>query len=411
MTKRNLIIIIVLLAIIDIVAACWYVSQRIEQSGKSQDLFNKRDSTQVVVADTVTVTSVADQFYGVREMNAYFVSTSPADRSNQMSYYTSIKRVATKWPRSVNGQDSLPALEKQLIKQAFGNGEPTVQKAREAYLASPTFNKPVGSQYRRASEAPTTYTTYGNVTQVLVYPLITSDRLLVMEVDKVDYSGYGTMRASSFVHYDRRRQHVLQRLDILNADRSGQLLSLINDRIDELNARRGTDKQLSRALNVPVDFCCTRDGITFAFQSGTIARDEAMDVSVPYDKLQPYLTDNFKQLIADNDDYSQYSKLEPKSISARSSKPKAVTPTPPRVQNINPGTQVAPATGKQQGVKKQQPTQYRKRGYRRGYRRGYNRSGYNGQYRRGYRSSGTQSGQKSGQQQSGQQTTQQSGGQ
>ena len=63
MTKRNLIITIILLSFIDLVAAGWYVSQRIEASGKSQDLFNQRDSTDYVAeADTVTLASEADLF-------------------------------------------------------------------------------------------------------------------------------------------------------------------------------------------------------------------------------------------------------------------------------------------------------------------------------------------------------------
>ena len=55
MTKKNLIIVIILLTIIDLVAAGWYMSRRIEASGQSKNLFEQRDSTDYVIeADTVS---------------------------------------------------------------------------------------------------------------------------------------------------------------------------------------------------------------------------------------------------------------------------------------------------------------------------------------------------------------------
>ena len=53
MTKKNLIIVIILLAIIDLVAAGWYISRSIEATGRSQSLFDQRDSTDIIAeADT-----------------------------------------------------------------------------------------------------------------------------------------------------------------------------------------------------------------------------------------------------------------------------------------------------------------------------------------------------------------------
>jgi len=371
MTKRNLIIIIILLAIIDVLAACWYMTQRIEHSGKSQDLFSSRDSTEeVAVADTIGDANIADHFYDAKLRSAYFVSTSPAVASNQMSYYTSIKHAYTKWPRSINGNDSITELEHQLLKKAFNNGKTDIQDARNAYLATPTFNKPVGNRYKRMSKAPNTYTTYGNVSQVLVYPYMTSSRLLVMEIDKVEFNGHGTVRSSEYVHYDRRHQRVLERLDILNADRDGKLLNVINEKIDALNQKRGQDKQLSHAMNVPMEICCNKQGIYFEFQSGTIDRNSPIDVLIGYDKLQPFLTTEFKRLQKDNSDYWQYKKLEPQPTNVRSQQAKPVVKQQTRTTN--------------QQMVKPAPTGTKKRSYR--YKKSTRRRGYyNNRYRQQYR--------------------------
>ena len=75
MTKKNLIIVIILLSIIDLVAAGWYMSRRIEASGMSQSLFDQRDSTDVIVeADTVTEASQADVFDKLQHHTYYFIA-------------------------------------------------------------------------------------------------------------------------------------------------------------------------------------------------------------------------------------------------------------------------------------------------------------------------------------------------
>ena len=50
MTKRTLLIIIALLVIVDIVAAFWYLSARLEASGVGFDIFNMNDDRMVTAA-------------------------------------------------------------------------------------------------------------------------------------------------------------------------------------------------------------------------------------------------------------------------------------------------------------------------------------------------------------------------
>jgi hypothetical protein len=317
MTKRNLIITIILLSFIDLVAAGWYMSRRIEASGNSQNLFSQRDSTEVVVeADTVVTTFQDDLFDEPQHNTYYFIANTPSISGDNSSRYTSIKHVKVRWPRKVNGDSEFEQLNKELISKAFGNAQSRMKDARYLYLNKPTFNKPIGDEYKSLSSAPTIVPVYGNVSQVLVYPYMTSQRLLVMEIDKVEYNGRSTNENDYFVHYDRQRQRVLSRIDILIADvdKENKLLKTINKKIDDINKGRGDSNQLQHALNVPAEVCCSKKGILFQYKQGSISNN-AVEVMIDYDKLEDFMTEDFKQLLANNDDYKVFDeKLKPEPI-------------------------------------------------------------------------------------------------
>ena len=308
MTKKNLIITIILLAVIDLLAAGWYMSRRIEASGKSQSLFDQRDSTEVIaMADTVTSASQADVFDKEQHNTYYFIANSPNIHGDETSYYTSIKHVKVRWPKKINGNDSPEELNKELIRKAFGNSQSQLKDARYMYLNTPSFNKPIGSDYHTLSKAPRIYPVYGNVSQVMVYPYMTSQRLLVMEIDKVEYNGNTTLENTTYVHYDRQNQRILSRVDILMTDveKETKLLKTINKKIDELNRGRGEDKQLQHALNVPAEICCRKNGILFQFKQGTIS-SSPIDIMIDYDKVKDFLTKDFELLVDNNDSYWVY---------------------------------------------------------------------------------------------------------
>lgn len=308
MTKKNLIITIILLAVIDLLAAGWYMSRRIEASGKSQSLFDQRDSTEVIaMADTVTSASQADVFDKEQHNTYYFIANSPNIHGDETSYYTSIKHVKVRWPKKINGNDSPEELNKELIRKAFGNSQSQLKDARYMYLNTPSFNKPIGSDYHTLSKAPRIYPVYGNVSQVMVYPYMTSQRLLVMEIDKVEYNGNTTLENTTYVHYDRQNQRLLSRVDILMTDveKETKLLKTINKRIDELNRGRGEDRQLQHALNVPAEICCRKNGILFQFKQGTIS-SSPIDIMIDYDKVKDFLTKDFELLVDNNESYWVY---------------------------------------------------------------------------------------------------------
>lgn len=325
MTKKNLIIVIILLTIIDLVAAGWYMSRRIEASGKSQSLFDQRDSTEVIaMADTVTTATQADVFDAMQNNTYYFIANSPNIKGDETSYYTSTKHVKVRWPKKINGDDEFESLNKELIKKAFGNSQGKMKDARYVYLKTPNFNKPLGDgEYHTLSSAPKVYPIYGNVTQVLVYPYMTSLRLLVMEIDKVEYNGSTTTENSYYIHYDRQSHRVLSRLDILMADidKESKLLKTINKKIDELNKGRGEDKQLQHALNVPAEICCRKNGIIFQFKQGAIS-SSSIDIMLDYDKVKEFMTKDFQLLVDNNEGFWVYKENpKPEDINPRSTAP------------------------------------------------------------------------------------------
>ena len=325
MTKKNLIIVIILLTIIDLVAAGWYMSRRIEASGKSQSLFDQRDSTEVIaMADTVTSATQADVFDAMQNNTCYFIANSPNIKGDETSYYTSTKHVKVRWPKKINGDDEFESLNKELIKKAFGNSQGKMKDARYVYLKTPNFNKPLGDgEYHTLSSAPKVYPIYGNVTQVLVYPYMTSLRLLVMEIDKVEYNGSTTTENSYYIHYDRQSHRVLSRLDILMADidKESKLLKTINKKIDELNRGRGEDKQLQHALNVPAEICCRKNGIIFQFKQGAIS-SSSIDILLDYDKVKEFMTKDFQLLVDNNEGFWVYKENpKPEDINPRSTAP------------------------------------------------------------------------------------------
>ena len=347
MTKKNLIIVIILLAIIDLVAAGWYMSRRIEAGGKSQNLFEQRDTTKVIAeADTAINAAEADVFDDVHLNTYYYTANSPSIAGDQTSYYTSIKHVKVRWPKKVNGDEQLSSLNKDLIKTAFGNAQTELKGARYIYLNTPNFNKPIGDDYKTLSTAPTIYPIYGNVSQVLVYPYMTSQRLLVMQIDKVEYNGSASNTSSTFVHYDRQKHRVLSRTDILatDTDKENKLLKTINKKIDELNKGRGESRQLTHALNVPAEVCCSKKGVLFMFKHGSIS-SEPIEVMVDYDKLEDFFTDNFKQLVQNNEDYHLYpDDVKPEPINTKTSTPKPSTTV--KKQEHNTGGYAKPAQTK-----------------------------------------------------------------
>lgn len=387
MTKRNLIITIILLTIIDLMAAGWYMSRSIEASGRSQSLFDQRDSTEAVtMADTITSVSQADEFDEVQHNTYYFIANTPSIAGDPSSRYTSIKHVKVRWPKKVNGDSELNELNKELISKAFGNSQAKMKDARYVYLNAPSFNKPISDDYHKLSSAPAIVPVYGNVSQVLVYPYMTSQRLLVMEIDKVEYNGTTNIENSTFIHYDRTMGRVLKRLDMLVADvdKENKLIKLINKKIDDLNKGRSDENKLQHALNVPTEICCGKKGIIFEYKSGTLSR-QPIEILIDYDKMAPFMTKDFKQLVDGNEEYTVFKediKPEPINPSRASTATSVTTATTKKKHDYTP-TKSGFKSGKSKYYQKKKytrPTRTKRKRYN-GAKRKSGRYGYAGRGR------------------------------
>lgn len=308
MSKRNLVIIIALLVIIDIAAAFWYLSLRIEASGESHDLWQNGD-TATTMADTLTNVSVPDSFE-VKEFHAYHVSRTPAIKGNLDTYYVSVRRVKARWPLSVNGNDSLPQLEQALLVRLFGQASNNLAVAATQWLRTPKFTIEAVNDYKEIDRQPKLIGRYAYSEQVLAYPLLTSLRLLVMEVDHRTHHGEDKRLTTSYVHYDRVKQGVLERKHIIEQSQEPVLLTLINEKISRLNHEK--QLQLEQAVKVANDFHATRTGIVFDYPAGEIApaSEGVIEVFVDYPLLRPVLTQDFKNLLNLNDGYWKYKPID-----------------------------------------------------------------------------------------------------
>ena len=309
MTKRMLLIIIALLVVVDIVAAFWYLALRIESSGQSGDIFVRAETDVAAQADTVIDRSLPDAFVVSRD-EAFFVSQEAA--GTERGQLLSVKRVTRRWPRSINGCDSLVNIERELVRIAFSRSYGTVTEAVNFFLSEPQFNYGNGLAFTRVVQVPAAVPAKNrNVRHVLIYPYSTSFQLLVMEIDHYGYSGDGWSKRSAYVVYDRVRQRVLDRDKMLVPEQETALLAVLNKKIAHINQTQHLD--LLSASQVPVEVCPKRTGMVFEFQEGDIAPSSkgVIDVLIDYPTLKPYLTDAFRNIVNSNDGYWEYKALRP----------------------------------------------------------------------------------------------------
>ena len=311
MTKRTLLIIIALLVVVDIVAAFWYLALRIENSGQSGDIFVRGETETAAQADTVIDSSLPDVF-ALGSDEAFFVSQEAA--GTERGQLLSVKRVTNRWPQSINGSDSLVNIERELVRKAFSRSYGTLAEAVGSFLSEPQFNYGSGLAFTRVPQAANVPARNRNVRHVLVYPYSTSFQLLVMEIDHYGYSGDGWSKRTAYVVYDRVRQRVIDRDNMLIPGQETALLAVLNKKIAHINQTQHLD--LLSASQVPAEVCPKRTGMVFEFQEGDIAPSSkgVIDVFIDYAALKPYLTDAFRTIVNHNGGYWEYKALRPGDV-------------------------------------------------------------------------------------------------
>ena len=305
-TKRAFFIVIAVLVILDIAAAFWYVAGRLNSDDESTNPFAEKTA----VADSTIMGETAPDDFDITERSAYFVSKSPVSSSKPNVHWTSIKRYKGRIPVSVNGSDAIVDLLKEIEHAAFGFETGSVNTCATAFLKSPKFNSSTPIDFKAVTKAPQVQEVYGNVSTIKIYPTFTSDYLLVMAIDKQDYDGVARTQHMSFVIYNRKKHQVLDKENIFNKKLEPKILGLVNAHIDELNL--GGSLNLRHATNLPPEITLGRKGILFVFDGGTIADIDkgVIDVFLPYSKLKPYLTAEFKTIVEANNGFWDYEPIK-----------------------------------------------------------------------------------------------------
>ncbi|MBO4870821.1 MAG: hypothetical protein J5565_02415 [Muribaculaceae bacterium] len=304
MSKRSLLIIILLLTIVDIVAAFWYLAARIEASGSSRDIFEiVPDTTVAEMADTLTETNVPDSFM-MAEQHAYYVSQQPAIKGDNSTYFYCVKRVKVRWPKSVNGSSRMGQLEHAMLEKMFPMVGNDLEQSINMFLGQPSFNSTHELAYNKIDFLPASASSYSNRSDIVAFPVMTSMRLLVMGIEKYVFNGIETITSTAYVHYDRGTHRLLEKKDIF-AEKDVVILGIINAKIDQLNREKGS--QLQHASTMP-EFQAKAKGISFHFPTGIIAapNEGPIEVFVDYPKIKPALTTSFKRLVAENTGFWDY---------------------------------------------------------------------------------------------------------
>lgn len=300
-SKRGIVKVIILLVIIDIIAGFWYLTLRIESSGESRDLWHP-DSV-VENADTIADYTVPDSFVVVKT-NGYFVSTLHSDTSAHQ--LACVKKVAARVPIAINGCDSLDLLNREIILKAFGITALDIEGAMSRYTAIPAFENNA-LPYQNVEKEPKLGVSQTIATHINIYPLYTSHRMMVIEIDITHNNRGKRTHNSAFVHYDRVAQHVIKPDDIINTLNEIQLLSIINEKIKSLNTAN-PGLALSMASKLPTELCVRRDHTSFYFASGVIASDDKgeIEVRLSHNDLQKIYTPTFTRLMNASTGWWQY---------------------------------------------------------------------------------------------------------
>jgi len=304
-SKRGLLKVIILLVIIDIIAGFWYLTLRIENSGESRDLWHPDSVTET--ADTIAEETVPDSFEVVSK-HGYFVTQQHVDTSG--TPLASIKTVKARIPLSVNGCDSLDLLLEALMKKAFGLTARDFDEAMAQYADRPHFNSSIALSYNKVESEPNVGAAHTTIERVFVYPLYTSHRLMVMEIDYWRNNCGRKSVTSAYVHYDRMAQQEITRSDIINATTESLLLSIINEKIDALN-KKDPKLKLHAAAKVPTEMCVRKNGTSFMFipgEIGEISQGE-IEIMVSHDNLKNVYTPMFQRLLSASTGWWKYNKL------------------------------------------------------------------------------------------------------
>lgn len=297
--------VIIILVILNVVAGLWYVSLCIENSGESYDMWLEENiNIPATMADTVADVSQPDTFDIVTD-KGFFQAKRHASVDGERGYPASSMVVKANLPRCVNGSDSLDLLIEALTEKAFGHASVRFDDAMHHFVKHPVFVDGDSFSHYEIDAAPGV-SEFSASTEVLVYPLFNSDRLLVMEiVHRTTEGKHPSVSISSYVHYDRMVQRVLSRSDMLIPGKDRELLSVINESISSMNSEK-SESQYFSVSKLPAEMRVKDGGIEFVFAPSELGPSSPRELAVfvSNDKLEDFFTESFKELVEGNSNWT-----------------------------------------------------------------------------------------------------------
>lgn len=305
MTKRRLFIVIAILLTIDAAVGLLYLATHVNTDGKGISWLNFDDDDIVLAqADTIADHLPNDEFQDIYKFVAC-VSRQPQTVGNSRDYITCLKRVLFKWPTRIGGKTRLDDLNKALLEKLFDKGYGSVDMALTAEMANPEGLLRAEGGWQQLNRLPQVIQKpqFGHENSFKVYPHLSSDRWVEFKIVRTTFDGNHAQSIVRFLLYDRQRGQVMRFNDIINPAKADEVLSIVNERINQLVTEN--KRKLSHANHLPVEIDVQPEGIDFIFPPGIIgdSTEGIVEIDVPYNVITPCLTDNFKMQLSANGNY------------------------------------------------------------------------------------------------------------
>lgn len=310
MTKRTLYIIICLLLLLDAAAIFIYLVGNSNRDGKSAIDFSRDESTPVTLADTIPDHLSEDRFDTIVR-NANFVAEQmilDGDKEKRMTCTVQFKVV---WPQSINGSSKLQNLEEKIIMTMLEKKYTSINEAITATMENPTFVKPCDKFVSVANSMLGDTGVHHSMQLYRAFPYFRTNHLLEYVVLVEKYDGNRTNRSMSVVHYDRLHHKVIDIGDIFNFNHKDDILALVNQSIEKLKADK-KNELIHETTFIPTEFLLGTKSVIFYLPDGRIAPigTGLYEVSVKNDKLMPYFSSFYSELLNNDSHFDSYGFLE-----------------------------------------------------------------------------------------------------
>ncbi len=314
LTKRNLLIIIGLLFLLDLAAIFVYVISHTNSEGKSPIDFVLNDSILNETKDSERDTFPTkldpaklflDKFDTIARSQS-FVSKDMIPVAGKLKPMTCSVKMKFVWPKSINDETSLNDLYKELISRISSDAPSDISDAVEWVLENPEFVQP-SSNFVTAAAVNSLDTNCYTEQMYRIFPYISSDNLLEMVVMVEKLKGKSLSRKMNVVHYDRVHHNVIDYDEVFNISKASDILALINRNI-EIEKKKGNHSKWHATSTMPTDFLLGDNNVVFLFTNGEIAPWDAglHQIEVANQELMPYFTNFFIDLLKKDNNLKVY---------------------------------------------------------------------------------------------------------